>query len=69
MKLLWRQNILDELRPYEVEDYARGIVLLLSDPKKRAEMGKNTWEHVKKNFSWDYHVDILEKEIERILKS
>lgn len=56
-------------KPYEVGDYARGIIMLLSNPKKRAEMGKNAWEHVKNNFSWEKHVDILEKEIERILKS
>lgn len=53
-------------KPYKVEDYAKGIILLLSDPQKRAEMGKNAWENVKKNFSWDKHVDILEREIKKI---
>jgi glycosyltransferase involved in cell wall biosynthesis len=55
-------------KPYEVKDYAQGIIKLLSNPKKRAQMGKAAWEHVKKNFSWEGHIDILEKEINRALK-
>lgn len=55
-------------KPYEVKDYARGIIMLLSDAKKRTKMGKAAWENVKKNFSWDRHVDILEKEIKKALK-
>lgn len=56
-------------KPYEVEDYARGIITLLSGSKKRAKMGKAAWKHVKKNFSWERHVDILEKEIKKALMS
>jgi len=55
-------------KPYEIEDYAQGMMMLLSNPKKRAEMGKAVWEHTQKNFSWGRHVDILEKEIEKALK-
>jgi len=54
-------------QPYEVEDYAQGITMLLSDPEKRAKMGKASWEHVRDNFSWEKHVDILEKEIKKAL--
>lgn len=53
---------------YEIEDYTQGITLLLSDPKKRAKIGKAAWENVKKNFSWEKHVDILEKEIKKALR-
>ncbi len=55
-------------KPYEIEDYAQGIIVLLSNPKKRAKMGKVAWEHVKNNFSWEKHIDILEKEISGALK-
>lgn len=54
-------------KPYKIGDYAQGIIILLSDPKKRAEMGKAAWENVDKNFSWDRHVDILEKEMLKAL--
>jgi glycosyltransferase involved in cell wall biosynthesis len=54
-------------KPYEIKDYAKGINEILSDPKKRVYMGKAAWEHVKVNFSWERHVDILEKEIKKAL--
>ncbi|MBU3957061.1 glycosyltransferase family 4 protein [Patescibacteria group bacterium] len=55
-------------KPYQIEDYAQGIVALLSSPQKRAEMGKAAWEQVRKNFSWERHVDILEREIKKVIK-
>jgi glycosyltransferase involved in cell wall biosynthesis len=54
-------------KPYKVDDYAKGIIFFLSNPKKRAQMGKAAWEHVKDNFSWDQHVDVLEREIKKTL--
>ncbi len=54
-------------KPYEIKDYAKGINKILSDSKKRVHMGKAAWEHVKDNFSWERHVDILEKEIKKAL--
>jgi glycosyltransferase involved in cell wall biosynthesis len=56
------------VKPYEIKDFAQGILVLLSDAKKRAKMGKSAWERVKKNFSWKKHVDILEGEIEKALE-
>lgn len=55
-------------KPYKVEDYAKGIIMLLSDPKKRAQMGKAARKQIQDNFSWEKHVDILEKEIKKALK-
>ena len=52
-------------KPYSVEDFAKKIVSVISDKNKRVELGKNAWEHVKKNFSWQKHVDILEKAIKQ----
>ncbi len=54
-------------KPYQVDDYAKGIIFFLSDPKKRAQMGKAAWKQVKDNFSWDRHVDILAGEIQKAL--
>ena len=55
-------------KPYQIKDYARGITKLLLSPKKRAQMGKAAWKQVKDNFSWDQHLDVLEKEIEKTLR-
>jgi glycosyltransferase involved in cell wall biosynthesis len=55
--------------PYKVDDYAEGIIMFLSNPKRRAEMGKAAWENVKRNFSWKKHLDILENEIKKALKT
>lgn len=50
-------------QPYRVDDFAEKIVWLLKNPEKRVEMGKKAHEHVRKNFTWKKHVDILEKAI------
>ncbi|MBI2846201.1 MAG: glycosyltransferase family 4 protein [Chloroflexi bacterium] len=55
--------------PYQVDDYARGIVRLLQDPQKRAEMGKAARDHVEKHFTWEHHTAILEEAIHNALSS
>ncbi len=55
-------------KPYQIDDYAQGIIFLLSDAKERFKMGKAAWEHIKKNFSWEKHLDILEKEIKKLME-
>ena len=50
-------------QPYSVDDFAAKITWLLKNPEKRVEMGKKAHEHVRKNFTWERHVDILEKTI------
>lgn len=54
-------------KPGDVADFAEKISKVIEDPKKRSQMGKSAWEHVKNNFSWDKHVDILEKSIKEAL--
>src|SRR3989344_964677 len=50
-------------KPFDVPDFAGKILKAIENPKKRRQMGRSAWEHVKTNFSWDKHVNILEKKI------
>jgi glycosyltransferase involved in cell wall biosynthesis len=47
--------------PYDVDDFAKHILWLLEHPKERVEMGKAAHEHVRKHFTWENHVQVLEK--------
>jgi len=49
--------------PYSLREMAAKIVYLLKNPSLRRKLGKNAWEHIKKNFSWERHIDILEEDI------
>jgi len=55
-------------RPFNTEDFASKVSLLLSNDKKRIEMGKAAKLHVFRNFSWKRHVDIMEKAIIKSVK-
>ena len=50
-------------KPYDVKDYAHKILTLLKNPRLRTKMGKAAWKRTKEKFSWDKHIDILEKSI------
>jgi len=52
--------------PYQIDDYAAKITLLLKDKQLRAKMGKAAWMRTKTKFSWEKHLDILEREIRKI---
>lgn len=54
-------------KPYDISDFAQKLLETLKDSKTRSEMGKHAWEHVKNNFSWERHVDILEKTIRKAI--
>ena len=51
-------------RPYEVSDYAAKITALLKDPQRRAAMGQAGYRRVKEHFTWERHVEILERAIQ-----
>ena len=55
--------------PYGVKDYGQKILTLLLDPKLRNKIGIAAWRRTKNLFSWEHHVDILESEIEKVLKT
>ena len=50
-------------KPYSVKDFAQKILTILDSPEVRAKMGKAAWQRTKEKFSWENHVDILEKSI------
>lgn len=54
-------------QPYDVKDFAHKILTLLNSPKLRAKMGKAARKRTKEKFSWDNHVDIIEKSINVVL--
>jgi len=48
-------------KPYDIEDFAKKTVEAIKVYEDRAEMGKRAWKRVKDKFSWDRHVDIIER--------
>jgi glycosyltransferase involved in cell wall biosynthesis len=50
-------------KPFDLGDYTAKILTLLAHPEEREKMGRAAWEWVGRRFSWERHVDILEKEI------
>jgi len=56
------------VRPYSISDFAAKTVRILKNKKLRREMSHASWERVKTRFSWEKHLDILEKEIKKGLK-
>ncbi|GAI52225.1 unnamed protein product, partial [marine sediment metagenome] len=55
-------------KPFMVGDFAQKILKLLKDKKLRQKMSLVSWQRVKTHFSWEKHLDILEKEIKKALK-
>ena len=53
--------------PYSVKDYGQKILTLMFSSKLRSKMGLTAWRRTKSIFNWEKHVDILEKEILRVL--
>ncbi|AKM83297.1 hypothetical protein A2422_00885 [Candidatus Woesebacteria bacterium RIFOXYC1_FULL_31_51] len=47
--------------PFNKNEMAGKIVDLLNNPKIRDKMGNDAWKHIKDNFSWKKHVNIIEK--------
>ena len=54
-------------KPYDISDYARGMYKLITDPNLRHRLGKSAWQRTKNIFSWDRHVNIVERELELAL--
>ncbi|MBN1263780.1 MAG: glycosyltransferase family 4 protein [Candidatus Pacebacteria bacterium] len=54
-------------KPYSVDDFAEKILKLLESPSLRKKMSQAGARRIKKEFTWQKHGDILEKEIREIL--
>jgi glycosyltransferase involved in cell wall biosynthesis len=53
-------------QPNDIKDYAQKILKLLKSPQQQNKMGLAAWKRVKDKFTWDKHLDILEREIKKI---
>lgn len=56
------------VKPYDLSMLADKITYLFENPHRKDEMGRNAWEHMKNNFSWERHIGILENEFMKIKK-
>ena len=57
------------IKPFDKDKMAEKISYLLKNPQVRDQMGKAAWIHIKNKFSWEKHVDIIEKEFKKVLKN
>jgi glycosyltransferase involved in cell wall biosynthesis len=56
------------VKPFSVNDFADKILKILKNPALREKMSRASVLRVKKDFSWQRHLDILEVEIQRALE-
>jgi len=54
--------------PLEVDDYAQGIIALLSDPAANQSTGERAFEWARR-FDWERHIDVLERSILQVARS
>jgi len=54
-------------KPYDLDDFSRKVALLLSDGRKRREMATKGLRRAR-DFTWEAHVDILERTIEGVVE-
>lgn len=50
-------------KPYQIGDLAEKVTCLLNDANLNRRMGENAVKHVRKKYSWNNHIDILESVI------
>jgi len=55
-------------KPYDIGDYADKMSKLFKDRKLRQKMGLAAWRRTKEIFSWERHVDVLEKAVLEAMK-
>lgn len=53
------------VRPYRLSVMAEKVLFLLNNPEIRNSMGREAKKHIERNFSWQKHVAILEKEFKK----
>ncbi len=61
-----RETVIDgkpgyRVKPFDIHEMTRRHKRLIEDPNLRDEMGLNASRFVRHKFTWDKHIDILEK--------
>lgn len=54
------------IEPYKFSRMAKQIVKILKNKKLHEKLSANAHKHIKDNFSWDKHVEILDKEFKKV---
>jgi glycosyltransferase involved in cell wall biosynthesis len=47
-------------RPYDLDDFAKKTLKILSEKKIRQDMGTYARKHVEEKFSWSRHMEVVE---------
>jgi glycosyltransferase involved in cell wall biosynthesis len=55
-------------KPFSLNDFAKKTLKILQDKKLRQKMSRASRQRVKNHFSWQRHLDILEKAIKKVIK-
>ena len=54
-------------KPFDIDDFSLKVVKILKDKRLHEKMVLASWQRVKEQFSWEKHLDILEREIKNSL--
>lgn len=57
-----------KITPYNLNEYAEKMLFLLDDVSLRHKMGKEAEQHIRKTFSWENHIDLIESTLERAVE-
>lgn len=55
------------IRPYDLDDFRKKVLSLLINKKLNKKMGQAGLKRAKKKFTWERHIDILEREIKKVI--
>lgn len=54
-------------KPYEMDDFAMKLALMLTRREEAYRMGEAAYRHVKGNFTWEQHVGIIENVLHEVV--
>jgi len=54
-------------KPYSIDDFANKVLCLLTDEEVNRKMGANAADFVRKNYSWDRHMSIIEPMLSNLI--
>jgi len=56
------------VKPYNQVEFASKLIDLITNKKENLLMGRQAVNHIKKNFTYDHHINILEKALLEVVK-